>query len=295
VRRILSGQARPDRDPRAQLVQRPTLAWKTGTSYGFRDAWAIGVAPRYLIGIWIGRPDGTPVPGQFGLASAAPLLLQVHDLLVNRDSQRGIALPIDPQPASVGVAAICWPLGQPMDNRNPNCRRQRFAWTLDGTTPPTLQAPDQPLGLGLQETIWVNAAGLRVDASCADATAQRLALWPAPLEPWLPRRERRSARLPAVDPQCPPRHVSVAAPLSIVGVREGDRLRRPTGSAEPLRLRLSALGGSGRRWWFVDGQPIAETSADALFNHPFARNGRYQLSVLDESGQTARVEFSLSD
>ncbi|WP_313741392.1 penicillin-binding protein 1C, partial [Pseudomonas sp.] len=61
VRRILSGQARPDRDPRAELVQRPTLAWKTGTSYGFRDAWSVGVGPRYLIGVWIGRPDGTPV------------------------------------------------------------------------------------------------------------------------------------------------------------------------------------------------------------------------------------------
>lgn len=93
IRRILSGQARPDRDPHAELVQRPQLAWKTGTSYGFRDAWSIGVGPRYLIGIWIGRPDGTPVPGQFGLASAAPLMLQVHDVLSNRDSQRGIAPP----------------------------------------------------------------------------------------------------------------------------------------------------------------------------------------------------------
>jgi penicillin-binding protein 1C len=120
-------------------------------------------------------------------------------------------------------------------------------------------------------------------------------LWPAPLEPWLPRRERRSARLPAVDPQCPPRHVPVAAPLSIVGVREGDHLRRPAGSREALRLRLSALGGSGRRWWFVDGQPIAETSTDALFNHAFVRAGRYQLSVLDESGQTAQLSFSLQD
>jgi penicillin-binding protein 1C len=125
------------------------------------------------------------VPGQFGLASAAPLLLQVHDLLVNRDSQRGIALPIDPQPASVGVAAICWPLGQPMDSSDPNCRRQRVAWTLAGTTPPTLQALDQSRGLGLEARIWVNAAGLRVDASCPDATAQRLILWPAPLQPWL--------------------------------------------------------------------------------------------------------------
>ncbi|MHA6492403.1 peptidoglycan glycosyltransferase PbpC [Pseudomonas borbori] len=295
VRRILSGQARPDRDPRAQLVQRPSLAWKTGTSYGFRDAWAIGVAPRYLIGIWIGRPDGTPVPGQFGLASAAPLLLQVHDLLVNRDSQRGIALPRDPQPAEVGVAAICWPLGQPLPSDDANCRRRRFAWTLDGTTPPTLQALDQPLGVGLQEKIWLNRDGLRVDAACPGATPHGVALWPAPLEPWLPRRERRSARLPAVDRSCPPRSTPLVAPLSIVGVREGDRLRRPAGSVEPLRLRLSALGGSGRRWWFVNGEPFAETAVDAPFSHAFERSGRYQLSVLDESGQTARVEFGVGD
>ena len=122
---------------------------------------------------------------------------------------------------------------------------------------------------------------------------QSLALWPAPLEPWLPRRERRSARLPAVDPQCPPLHMPVVAPLSIVGVREGDRLRRPAGSAEPLRLRLSALGGSGRRWWFVDGQPVAETTADVALNQLFSRPGRYQLSVLDESGQTAKLSFSV--
>lgn len=295
VRRILAGQARPDRDPRAQLVQRPSLAWKTGTSYGFRDAWAIGVAPRYVIGVWIGRPDGTPVPGQFGLASAAPLLLQVHDLLAGRDSQRGLGVPADPQPAEVGVAAICWPLGQPLAKDHPNCRRQRFAWTLAGTTPPTLQALDQPLGLGLRETIWLNAQGLRVAATCPGAQAHSLALWPAPLEPWLPRRERRSARLPAIDPACPPQYASLAAPLSIVGVREGDRLRRPATSAEPLRLRLSALGGSGRRWWFVDGRPLGETAAEVEFSHTFGRSGRYQLSVLDESGQTARLAFRVND
>ncbi|WAJ36822.1 peptidoglycan glycosyltransferase PbpC [Pseudomonas sp. GOM7] len=292
IRRILSGQARPDRDPRAQLAQRPTLAWKTGTSYGFRDAWAIGVGPRHLIGVWIGRPDGTPVPGQFGLASAAPLLLQVHDLLVGRDSQRGLAPPPDPQPAEVGVAAICWPLGQPLAKDDPNCRRQRFAWTLEGTTPPTLQATDQPLGSGLRERYWVNAKGLRVAPGCPGAEARELLLWPAPLEPWLPRRERRTARLPAGDPNCPPPPSGQAAPLSIVGVREGDRLRRPQGSSEPLRLSLSTLGGSGQRWWFVDGEPQGETPANGSFNHGFAP-GRHQLSVLDAAGQTAKLEFSV--
>lgn len=295
VRRILSGQARPDLDPHAELVQRPVLAWKTGTSYGFRDAWAIGVGPRFLIGIWIGRPDGTPVPGQFGLASAAPLMLQVHDMLINRDSQRGIAAPVQPVPMNVGVAAICWPLGQPMSKNDPNCRRQRFAWTLDNTTPPTLQAADQPLGLGLLEKVWVNDKGLRVAANCPDAQPRDIALWPAPLEPWLPRLERRDALLPPSDPTCPPPASSLAAPLSVVGVREGDQLRLPTGSKDVLRLTLSALGGSGRRWWFIDGVPMADTADQDSVNVTLNRLGRYQLSVLDEGGHTARVEFSVMD
>ena len=295
VRRILSGQARPDRDPRAELVQRPVLAWKTGTSYGFRDAWAIGVGPRYLIGVWIGRPDGTPVPGQFGLASAAPLMLQVHDVLTNRDSQRGITAPVKPVPANVGVAAICWPLGQPMNRSDPNCRRQRFAWTLDNTTPPTLQALDQPLSVGLMESVWVNAKGLRVDARCPGAEPRSIALWPAPLEPWLPRAERREARIPAADPDCPPPALAASSPLSIVGVREGDQLRLPAASQQALRLKLSALGGSGRRWWFLNGTPLGDSANQDFINASFEQLGRYQLSVLDEAGQTARVEFSVVD
>ncbi|MBH3463554.1 peptidoglycan glycosyltransferase PbpC [Pseudomonas carnis] len=295
VRRILSGQARPDRDPRAELVQRPVLAWKTGTSYGFRDAWAIGVGPRYLIGVWIGRPDGTPVPGQFGLASAAPLMLQVHDVLTNRDSQRGISAPVKPVPANIGVAAICWPLGQPMSRSDPNCRRQRFAWTLDNTTPPTLQALDQPLSVGLMESIWVNPKGLRVDAHCPGATPKNIALWPAPLEPWLPRIERREARIPAPDPDCPPPALAAASPLSIVGVREGDQLRLPAASQQALRLNISALGGSGRRWWFLNGAPLGDSANQDSINASFERLGRYQLSVLDEAGQTARLEFSVVD
>jgi penicillin-binding protein 1C len=295
VRRILSGQARPDRDPRAELVQRPALAWKTGTSYGFRDAWAIGVGPRYLIGVWIGRPDGTPVPGQFGLASAAPLMLQVHDVLTNRDSQRGISAPVKPVPANVGVAAICWPLGQPMSRNDPNCRRQRFAWTLDNTTPPTLQALDQPLSVGLMESVWVNPKGLRVDAHCPGAVLKNIALWPAPLEPWLPRAERRDARLPAADPDCPPPALAASSPLSIVGVREGDQLRLPAASQQTLRLNLSALGGSGRRWWFLNGAPLGDSANQESINASFEQLGRYQLSVLDEAGQTARIEFSVVD
>lgn len=57
------------------------LAFKTGTSYGHRDAWAVGYDGRHVAGVWIGRPDGTPVPGAFGGDLAAPLLLEVFQRL----------------------------------------------------------------------------------------------------------------------------------------------------------------------------------------------------------------------
>jgi penicillin-binding protein 1C len=50
------------------------IAFKTGTSYGYRDAWAVGYDGRMTIGVWVGRPDGAPVPGLFGRGSAAPIL-----------------------------------------------------------------------------------------------------------------------------------------------------------------------------------------------------------------------------
>lgn len=67
---ILAGLAPPPGAPANRL------AYKTGTSYGHRDAWAIGYDGRHVIGVWMGRPDGTPVPGAFGADLAAPVLFQ---------------------------------------------------------------------------------------------------------------------------------------------------------------------------------------------------------------------------
>jgi penicillin-binding protein 1C len=53
------------------------VGWKTGTSWGGRDAWALGLDARHVAGVWIGRPDGTPVPGLNGRAAALPVLAQV--------------------------------------------------------------------------------------------------------------------------------------------------------------------------------------------------------------------------
>ena len=61
------------------------IAWKTGTSFGFRDAWAVGVTPKYAVGIWVGNADGEGRPGLVGVRSSAPVLFDVFDLLESSD------------------------------------------------------------------------------------------------------------------------------------------------------------------------------------------------------------------
>lgn len=68
VGNALMGAPPPDNAPHNRL------AFKTGTSYGYRDAWAVGFDGRMTVGVWVGRPDGAPVPGLIGRASAAPIL-----------------------------------------------------------------------------------------------------------------------------------------------------------------------------------------------------------------------------
>jgi penicillin-binding protein 1C len=57
------------------------IAWKTGTSYGFRDAWAIGTTPEYVVGVWTGNADGEGRPGLTGVSAAAPLMFRLFNLL----------------------------------------------------------------------------------------------------------------------------------------------------------------------------------------------------------------------
>ncbi|WP_352412254.1 peptidoglycan glycosyltransferase PbpC [Mixta sp. BE291] len=291
VRRILAGEAQPQ--PDAALPAVVPLAWKTGTSYGYRDAWAIGIDARYLIGVWVGRPDGTPVAGQYGAASATPVLNQLHHLLMASPQLRGNMLPADPRPASVNALTLCWPGGQPLPAGDSNCRQRRQSWVLNGTTPPTLLADGQEGMFGLQQTVWLNAQGERVAADCDGATSQRVALWPVPLEPWLQPGERRAQRLPPVSALCPPAMESNAPPLLLTGIRDGQILHRLPGKSE-LSLSVTAQGGKGEaRWWFLDGEVLSAADGGLTQRLVFHRAGRYQLSVLDNAGQVAAASFTV--
>ena len=79
---ILAGSSRPDGwGEGIGLTSTRTVAFKTGTSYGFRDAWAVGFSQAYTVGVWVGRADGSPRPGHFGRNTATPIMLKLFGLL----------------------------------------------------------------------------------------------------------------------------------------------------------------------------------------------------------------------
>ena len=72
---------RPEEIDWKSIPSMQTIAWKTGTSYGFRDAWAVGVTPRYAVGVWVGNATGEGKPGLVGAQTAGPLLFDIFNLL----------------------------------------------------------------------------------------------------------------------------------------------------------------------------------------------------------------------
>ena len=122
---ILAGLAPPPGAPSNRL------AYKTGTSYGHRDAWAIGFDGRHVIGVWMGRADGTPVPGAFGADLAAPVLFQAFNRLKPK---------LDPQPPAPPATLLVSnaELPQPLQR----FRSRTAAFEADADAPAVAFPPD---------------------------------------------------------------------------------------------------------------------------------------------------------
>lgn len=169
------------------------LAWKTGTSYGFRDAWAIGVADGLVAGVWVGRPDGTPRPGHYGARSAAPLLFELFDVLP-RAPRLAAPQPASPPPSARPLppalayfparaatqaadpvriayprdgAEIERPAGRPIALQAKGGRRP-LVWLVDGRPVPApphrRDAAWSPDGTGFATVTVIDADGLSAQA-----------------------------------------------------------------------------------------------------------------------------------
>jgi penicillin-binding protein 1C len=144
VGHILAALSPPAGEPTGRI------AYKTGTSYGNRDTWSLGFDGRYVVGVWLGRPDGTPVPGAFGAVVAAPLLFEVFQ----RIAPQTAPLPLPPPDVLlVETAALPEPL------KRFRARGAVFAPALDAPKfvfPPDgakLLLTDVPLTLRLRDGV----------------------------------------------------------------------------------------------------------------------------------------------
>jgi penicillin-binding protein 1C len=72
---------RPEEIDWQTIPSMQTIAWKTGTSFGFRDAWAVGITPRYAVGVWVGNASGEGKPGLVGARTAGPVMFDLFNML----------------------------------------------------------------------------------------------------------------------------------------------------------------------------------------------------------------------
>ncbi len=294
VREILQSNPRPGYGSGTfDTAARPGVAWKTGTSYGYRDAWAIGGTRRYTVGVWVGRPDGTPLPGQYGAVTALPLMFEVIDALPRN---AGDSAPV-PMPATVQPVEICWPLGGAAEQTPPPlCARRAEAYTLEGAVPPTFAERDARLWQSGQLRFEVDAgSGQRLSQECTQPHQREpraLARWPALVSPWLSAAERAAAQLPPLAADClPDGRMTGSGVLRIDGLSDRATLARANDSARPVRLQLRALGSEARIDWLLDGRWIAQTSGRQGFQREFAEVGTHTLTAMASDGAWTQLRF----
>jgi penicillin-binding protein 1C len=293
VRTILDANPRPGtRADTFDPGSGPRVAWKTGTSYGFRDAWAVGGTQRYTVGVWVGRPDGTPLPGQFGAITALPLFFEVIDSLP-RSGADAIA---SPPPASVKSVDICWPLGTLSDPAHPElCARRMKAWVLNDGIPPTFSERRARLWSAGLQPLHVDAkTGERLGASCSKTHVERetaIARWPALASPWLSAAERQQSAIPPLAKDCDPDGLGATTSLEIEGVADHATVARAPNSPTPVRLSLRALGAAGKVMWMVNGRLQGETMGGRPFMHEFPEPGVQTVTAMAETGAWTKVEF----
>ncbi|SIO95266.1 Penicillin-binding protein 1F [Vibrio spartinae] len=260
------------------------LAVKTGTSYGFRDAWAIGVSQHYTIGVWIGRPDGVPMPGHYGQVTAVPLINSIYQRL---NDQRPDPL----MPDSVSQVNICWPQGDMVQS---DCEERHRAYIVDGTIPKTwynIAERQQPFNQSEFHFWQANDSKLRVNIRCQiKAQRHKVTVWPAPLDNWLKPEQRRAARIPGWDPRCQSTgNIIRQSAVHIHGLANHDAFQLPKQQSQTITI--SAEGGEAPYYWLLNGVLLSNQQSKITLKD--LNTGHYQLTLIDQAGSRDQVEFSV--
>ncbi len=261
--------------------QRP-VAWKTGTSYGQRDAWAIGVSPRWTIGVWLGNFNGVGNPELGGAKTAGPLLFELFSLL-----RRGPSPPWFECPEyEMKLVDICRQSGFPCSPRCPDSEAVLAPETaeLEQVCP-------------YHQVFYMDRTGkYQVCSLCwgeDEATPDTMLIFPPDAVECMRRRGKRADELPRHFPTCPTQAgqnpISIVYPSPLAGLWIPRGLG---GKSQKVVLKAAHSNAEAGIYWYVDGKYLGisrgrHQKAMAL------RSGAHQLTLVDDNGHRRRVDFTV--
>ncbi len=280
ISELISQLRRPDLPASWEFsMNLPKVAWKTGTSYGHRDAWSIGYTPQYTIGVWIGNFDGKGAPALVGAEVAAPILFALFTALEQKSESRWFI-----QPASVAQRQVCAVSGRPLTE---NCAVASSELYLPGISP--------NLPCDIHQSILIDKkTGTRLCSHCRIGRQyeQRIVeQWPAEIATWMERNGFPIEKLPEHFPGCSK-------------LASGDRpiIRSPSDNAEfkirpsvslkyqKILLDASVSNSSQKIFWFLDGRLVFHgPPAQKIFITP--KIGNHHLICVDDEGRSSEVTF----
>jgi penicillin-binding protein 1C len=266
---MLTKNPRPD----TGLPASPSVAWKTGTSWGFHDAWSVAVFDRFVLVVWIGNFDNSGNPAFVGVHAAAPLLFRIVDALRSQGQDAGdIARRM---PANVARVEVCAASG---DLPNAACPQTVSTWYIPGKSPIRIS--------NLHHMVYFDAAGRRVCGPAESVREEVYEFWTSDMlrlfrEAGMPRRVAPPA------PECG--NVSSDA----VDDREGPRIVSPTrglvytlrtSRLAPLSLRADAAAGTQAVYWFAGNAYLGRAPFGEGLAWLPTQPGRYSLRAVDDRG-----------
>jgi len=270
----------------------PPVAWKTGTSWGFHDAWSVGIFGRYVLVVWIGNFDNSGNPAFVGVQVAAPLLFRVVDALRGQGLDAGEI--VRATPANVARVEVCAASG---DLPNAACPQTVSTWYIPGKSPIRVST--------LHRMVYLDAAGRRVCAPGAGIREEVYEFWTSDMlqlfrEAGMPRRVAPPA------PDCAAGAGEAgpgpAGSGDALADRAGPRIVSPVrglmytlriGHSEPLSLRADSTAGTRSVYWFAGNAYLGRAPfGDGLAWSP-SQPGRYLLRAVDDRGGADTRELTV--
>ena len=256
------------------------IAWKTGTSYGFRDAWAIGTTKDYVVGVWVGNADGEGRPGLVGVQAAAPILFDVFDLLPNSD---WFAKPFD----EMKKISICkesgYRAGQYCENSI-----QKFVQNSGLKTKP---CPYHKL-------IHLDATkSHQVNSSCEDLSAISNTSWfvlPPLMEYYYKSKNPFYKQLPPFRNDCVGNE---QASMQFIYPKDNSVIFLPKdfdGKTNALIIKIAHSKPKSKVYWYLDNQFVGNTS-DIHDLGIIPKEGKHIITVVDEFGNEIKINIEISN